>query len=137
MSERASPTRARPYRPRVSRFWWVHRRSYLLFVLRELSSVFVAWSVVYLLLLVDAVYQGPDSYQRFLEWSGRPWVLVLNVVALAFVLLHAITWFNLAPKAMVVRMRGRRLPSRSVAAAHFTAWAVASTVVAWIVLGGP
>jgi fumarate reductase subunit C len=142
MSERGeramstNPTRARPYRPRISRFWWVHRRSYLLFVLRELSSVFVAWFVVYLLLLVDAVYGGSGSYQRFLEWSGRPWVLVLNVVALAFVLLHTITWFNLAPQAMVVRVQGRRLPSRSVAAAHFTAWAVVSAAVAWIVLGG-
>ena len=55
-------------------------------------------------------------------------MLALNVVALAFVLLHAVTWFNLAPKAMVIRMRGRRIPPRSVAAAHFTAWAVASAV---------
>ena len=105
-------------------------------MLRELSSVFVAWFVVYLLLLVDAVHAGSDSYQRFLEWSGRPWVLALNIVALAFVLLHAITWFNLAPKAIVVRAAGRQVPPRSVAAAHFAAWAVASAVVAWIVLGG-
>lgn len=124
------------HRPPISRLWWVHRRSYLLFVLRELSSVFVAWFVVYLLLLVDAVHRGSGSYRSFLEWSGRPWMLVLNVVALAFVMLHAITWFNLAPKAMVVRMRGRRVPPRAVAAAHFSAWAVASAVVAWILLGG-
>jgi len=135
-SSTANPTGVRPYRPPISRFWWLHRRSYLLFVLRELSSVFVAWFVVYLLLLVDGVRGGSDSYQRFLEWSARPWVLVLNVVALAFVLLHAITWFNLAPKAMVVRIPGGRLPPRVVAAAHFSAWAVASAVVAWIVLGG-
>ena len=133
----ANPGQAPMYRPPISRFWWVHRRSYLLFVLRELSCIFVAWFVVYLLLLVDAVHGGSDSYQRFLDWSGRPWVLVLNVVALAFVLLHAITWFNLAPKAMVLQLGGRRLPPRSVAAAHYTAWAVASAIVAWIVLGGP
>lgn len=133
----AGSTPARLDRPRVSRFWWVHRRSYLLFVLRELSSVFVAWFVVYLLLLVGAVHRGSDSYQGFLEWSGRPWMLLLNIVTLAFVLLHATTWFNLAPKAMVLRVGGRRLPTRAVAAAHFTAWAVTSAVVAWIVLGGP
>ena len=50
-----STAQGRPYRPRVSRFWWLRRRSYLLFVLRELSSVFVAWFVVYLLLLVENV----------------------------------------------------------------------------------
>ena len=133
----ADPAPARLYRRPVPPFWWLHRRSYLLFVLRELSSVFVAWFVVYLLLLVNAVHAGNDSYQSFLQWSGRPWVLLLNIVALAFVLLHAITWFNLAPKAMVIRMRGRRLPPRSVAAAHFTVWAVASAVVVWIVVGRP
>ena len=133
----ANPPQDRLYRPPVSRFWWLHRRSYLVFVLRELSSVFVAWFVVYLLLLVDAVHAGSDSYQRFVQWSSNPWILGLNIIAMAFVLLHAITWFNLAPKAMVIRIKGRRLRPRPVVAAHFTAWAVASAVVAWIVLGGP
>jgi fumarate reductase subunit C len=122
------------YRPPVSLFWWVHRRSYLLFVLRELSSVFVAWFVVFLLLMISAVHRGAGSYEQFLEWSARPWVLALNLVALAFVLLHAITWFNLAPQALVVRVRGQRLPPRAVAAGHFAAWAVASAVVAWILV---
>jgi len=132
----ANPSPARLYRPPVSRLWWLRRRSYLLFVLRELSCVFVAWFVVFLLLMVDAVYAGNDSYQRFLDWSGRPWVLVLNIVALAFVLLHAVTWFNLAPKAMVVRMGGRRVAPRFVGAAHYAAWALVTVVLAWIVLGG-
>ena len=125
----------RLYRPPVPRFWWLRRRSYLVFVLRELSSVFVAWFVVFLLLMIDAVHAGDDAYQRFLDWSARPWVLVLNIVALAFLLLHSITWFNLAPQAIVVRMRGQRVPARRVAAAHFAAWAVATAVVAWILVG--
>ena len=125
----------RPYRPRVPILWWVRRRSYLLFVAREVSSVFVAWFVVFLLLLVRAVLAGDDAYRRFLDWTANPFVLALNVVALLFVLLHAVTWFNLAPQAMVVKVRGRRLPPVLIAAAHFGAWAVVSAVVAWIVLG--
>jgi fumarate reductase subunit C len=137
MSEQTTnTTRAGPYQPRTDLFWWVHRRSYVLFVLRELSSLFVAWFVVYLLLLVVAVHSGSGSYELFLAWSSRPWMVVLNVVALAFVVLHAVTWFTLAPKAMVVRLRGRRLPARTVAAGHVAAWLVVSAVVAWIVLGG-
>jgi fumarate reductase subunit C len=61
-------------------------------------------------------------------------VLALNVVALAFVLLHAVTWFNLAPKALVVRVHGRQVPPRAVAAGHFGAWLVVSAVVAVIVV---
>jgi fumarate reductase subunit C len=141
MSELASesttpdPRRVARYRPPASRLWWVRRRSYMLFVLRELSSLFVAWFVVYLLLLVSAVRRGSDSYQGFLALSGRPWMLALNVVALAFVLLHAVTWFNLAPQAIVVQIGGRRLPARVVAAAHFAAWAVLSAIIAWVVVG--
>lgn len=122
------------HRQPVSLFWWVHRRSYLLFALRELSSVAVAWFVVHLLLLVTAVHRGDAAYQEFLSWSARPWVLALNLVALAFVLLHAVTWFNLAPKALVVRMQGRQVPPRMVAAGHFGAWFAVSAVVAWILV---
>jgi succinate dehydrogenase subunit C len=127
---------AGPYRPRIDLLWWAHRRSSVLFVLRELSCVFVAWFVVHLVLLVAAVHGGADSYDRFIAWSARPWVVVLDVVALAFLVLHSVTWFTLAPKAMVVRLGGRRLPARAVAGGQFAAWAAVSALVAWIVLGG-
>ena len=122
------------YRQPLSRFWWAKRRSYLLFMLREISCVFVAWFVVYLLLLVHAISAGPDSYVRFLDWSANPLVISLNVVALIFLLLHAITWFNLAPRAIVPHIRGRRVPARAVLAGHYAAWFVVSAVVAWVVM---
>jgi len=94
-------TPIREYRQPVSRYWWAKRRSYLLFMLREISCVFVAWSVVYLLLLVHAIGAGRDSYARFLDWSANPLVVALNLVTLIFVLLHAVTWFASAPRAIV------------------------------------
>ena len=122
------------YRQPVPLFWWTRRRSYLLFVLRELSSVAVAWFVVHFLLLVTAVHRGPAAYQEFLDWSASPVILLLNLVALAFVLLHAVTWFNLAPKALVVRMQGQQVPPQAVAAGHFGVWFVVSAVVAWVLV---
>ena len=138
MSERPLYTEYHPrwYRPRVSTWWWLKRRPYLAFILRELSSVFVAWSVVFLLLLVAAVSGGEDSYRQFLAWAGRPAVLLLSAVSLLFVVFHAVTWFNLAPKAMVLRWRGRRVPGAWVAAANYAAWALASALVAWLLVGG-
>jgi fumarate reductase subunit C len=122
------------YRRPISTFWWLERRSYLIFVLRELSSVFVAWFVVYLLLLINAISAGRAEYERFLDWSGSAWVLVLNVVAMLFVLLHAVTWFGLAPKAIVVRMRGRRVPPRVIVVAHYLLWLLLSVFIAWVIL---
>jgi fumarate reductase subunit C len=123
------------YRPAMPVFWWVGRRSYLIFVIRELSSVFVAWSVVFLLLLVNAVSQGAEEYRQFLHLSSEPWMMALNVITLAFLVFHAITWFNLAPKAIVVRLRGERVSPSWIVSAHFTGWVVLSALTAWLILG--
>ena len=137
MRERPFYTEYHPrwIRTRVSTYWWLRRRSYLAFILRELSSIFVGWFAVYLLVLVRAVSHGESRYQEFLGWSGRPVVLALNIVSLFFIVYHAITWFNLAPKAMVVRVGGTRVPGFLIAGSNYLAWAMASAVVGWLLLG--
>ena len=131
-----TPHHPRWYRPRVSTYWWLQRWSYLVFILRELSSVFVAWFVVFLLLLVAAVSRGPGNYKGFRDWAKSPWVLGLNLIALFFVVFHAVTWFNLAPQALVVRLGGRRVPGLWIAVANYAAWALVSVLVLWLLLGG-
>jgi ferredoxin len=55
-------------------------------------------------------------------------------VALALALYHTITWFNLAPRAMPVRLGGKRLPDWMVAAPNYVAWVTVSVVIAWFLL---
>lgn len=124
------------YRPRVSTYWWLLQPSYLKFILREISSVFVAWLVVITLLQVRSVVQGPDAYAEFQQWLRKPPVLALDVVSFLFVLFHAVTWFSLAPRAMVIRVRGKRLPDILIAGPNYLAWLAVSGVVAWLLLGG-
>jgi fumarate reductase subunit C len=131
----SSQFQVRYHRPRTSVLWWLGRRTYTAFILRELSSVFVAWFVVYLLLLVRAVGRGAAEYQRFLDWSANPLVIALNVVALAFVLYHAVTFVNLTPQAMVVKLRGRRVPGFVLAGSMYLAWLVVSAFLVWLVVG--
>jgi fumarate reductase subunit C len=122
-------------RRRVSTYWWLGSWSYFAFVLRELSSLFVAWFVVYLLLLVRAVLQGNASYQQFLAWSARPAMLLLNITSFLFLVYHAFTFFDAAPRAMVVHIGKTRVPASLIAAGHYLGWAVASALVFWILLG--
>jgi fumarate reductase subunit C len=126
------PYHPRRWQPRTSTYWWLERRSYFTFILRELSSIFIAWFVVYVLLLVRAVSQGDVAYRQFLEWSRAPAILSLNLVTLFFAVFHSVTWFDLAPQAMAVRVRGDRVPGRWIAAAHYAAWALGSAFVAWL-----
>ena len=83
----------------------------------------------------NAVSKGSFFYQAFLDWSARPGILLLNLVSLIFVVFHAVTWFNLAPQAMVVRFRGRRVPGAWIAVSNYAAWALVSALVAWLLLG--
>lgn len=124
------------YRPRMSSWWWLKRRSHLAFALRELSSIFVAWFVIFFLLLVAAVSREEVAYREFLSWAGRPGILLLNLVSLLFVVFHAVTWFNLVPQALALRLWGRRVPGPLLAGSHYAAWAVVSGLVALLVLGG-
>jgi len=137
MSGNAGYTEYHPrwYRARMSTYWWLWQRSYLKFILRELSSVFVAFWVVVTLLQVRALARGPESWERFQSSSKAPLFLALSAMTFLFVLFHAITWFNAAPQAMVVRVRGKRIPGIFVAAANYIAWLAASGLVAWFVLG--
>ncbi len=122
-------------RRRVSTYWWLEKPSYLAFVLREGSCVFVAWFVVYLLVMIRRVLQGDATYQEFLAWSARPSVLALNIISFAFLVFHAITFFDAAPRALVVHVGKNRVPERVVGVSHYAAWLVASLLVFWLVLG--
>ena len=147
------------YRRPVSRLWWAKKPTYLLFLMRELSCVFVAWAVAYLLMLIYALGRGEASYSRFLDWAGSPLVVIVNVVTLAFLVLHSVTWFALTPQAMVVRLGGRkvmttkmvhvsgqvlpaatvvrvggRVPAGMVIAMQYLGLAVVSAFIAWLVI---
>jgi fumarate reductase subunit C len=128
-------------------------------MMREFTCVFVAWSVVFLMMLVYAIGRGEASYRQFLDWASSPVVVVVNVVALAFLVLHTVTWFALTPQAMVVRAGGRqvvrtrmvhvggrilpaatvirvggRVPAAIVIALQYVGLAVVSAFIAWLVI---
>jgi fumarate reductase subunit C len=122
------------YRRRVSVWWWLQNRAYAGFVLRESTSVFVAFFALVLLWEVRALAHGPEAFARFQARLQSPLFVVLHLVAFLFVLLLAITWFNLAPSAMVVRLGGKRVPDWAIVAGNYAAWVVLSVIVAAFLL---
>jgi fumarate reductase subunit C len=129
-----TPFHPRWYRPRVSVYWWLGEWHYLKFILRELSSVFVAAFVIETLFMLSALRDGPKAYAHFQHCMRNPLLIVLNIVSFFFVVFHTITWFNLAPSAMPLRMGGKRVPGALIAAPSYVAWVVVSAFVCWLVL---
>ena len=124
------------YRRPVSTYWWLGRWPYLKFILRELSSIFVALFVVITLMQIRALRHGPQAYVEFQDWLRNPFLIALSAVGFCFVVLHTVTWFHLSPKAMVVRVRGKRIPDWLIIGPNYAAWLAVSVLIAWLLSGG-
>jgi fumarate reductase subunit C len=124
------------YRKRVSTYWWLQRWEYLRFVLREVSSIFIAYFVVLTLAQIYMLSRGPQAYANFQDFLRNPFVIAWNVISFFFVVFHSVTWFSLSARAMAVRVGGKRVPGFLISGSNFVAWLVISAVVAWFLLRG-
>jgi len=122
------------YRARMPIFWWLRRLTYARFILRELTSLAVAYAALLLLVEVYAVEAGPDAFSQFSAWLGSPPVVVLHGLVLLALLFHTVTWINLAPRALVLRFAGRRLPGAMVLLGHYVMLTATTVFLAWVLL---
>jgi len=133
MIERSvSSKHPRLYKPRTPIFWWTSKWSNVKFITRELTSVFVAGYAVILLFQVRALLHGPEAYINFLAWLRTPFSIAFHAIALLFVIFHSVTWFNLAPKALVVRLGKKTVPGFLIAGSNYAAWLAASALIVWV-----
>jgi fumarate reductase subunit C len=127
----------KPYRRPMPRTWWLQNPRYLLFMLRDISSIFIAIWVGFLLVQVAQLGGGRQAYQAFVDSVVRsPAMIIFSLVVFAFALLHSITWLQLAGVVQVVTVGERRLPPRYVVAGAFASWLVASVVIGVVILAG-
>ena len=138
MNQRPAYTIHHPrwYRTHISTYWWSRKWAYFRFIVRELTSIAVAYFVVLTLMQIHALRQGPEAYAAFEEWLRRPLLIALNAISFFFVVYHAITWFNLAPKAIAARFRGKRIPDIVITGSNYGAWLVISVGIVWLLSRG-
>ncbi len=123
------------HRP-MSFWWWLERRAYFKFIVRELTCLFVGTFALLTLMQVRAIGDGPETHAAFTAMLSSPACIAFSVVAFLFVLFHAVTWFQLVPTTIVLRLGEQRVPGSVIAGAHFAGWLIVSVVVAYIVLRG-
>src|ERR1700676_2315619 len=101
--ETAAPTKE--YLRPMPATWWLRNRYLVAFMIRELTSVFIAAYAVFLLYLLYETNGDADTTTAFSAFADRlnsPGWYVFHAVVLVFALYHSITWFNLTPKALVL-----------------------------------
>jgi fumarate reductase subunit C len=123
------PDKAKLYYPKMPATWWLKKPAYLLFMLRELSSVFIAIFLVVFLIQLSQLSDGPDAYVAFARKLSSPGWIVFHIVALLFALLHSMTWFQSTAVVMPLRLGERELPRNLVFALNIGAWIAVSVVI--------
>ncbi len=123
-----------PYHRSMAPTWWLSNRAYFLFMLRELTSVFIAAYLMLFLLMLQKLVVGREAYDAYLKFLATPGMLTFHVLALAAALFHSITWFNLAPMAMRLQVGEKRVSAMVVVGVNYVAWIALSLAITAIVL---
>jgi fumarate reductase subunit C len=108
--------------------WWLQNPAYTKFILRELSSVFIAGYCVFLMVLM---YRAKDaeSFAGLYEALKSPLSIVLHLIVLAFAVYNSVTAMHAAPRIVKLYKGDEKVPDNVVVGIHYGMWALASLVV--------
>jgi fumarate reductase subunit C len=123
------PAKSKLYYRSMPATWWLQKRSYFLFMLRELSSVFIALFLIVYLVQIYQLSKGTEAYTAFTQRLSSPGWIVFHLVALLFAIYHSYTWFQSTAVVLPLRFGERVVPRQVVTALHVAAWAVVSLIV--------
>ncbi len=119
----------------VSNTWWLEKKQYILFVIRELTSIFVAGYCLFLLFFILKIGNENQTYNSLIIFLKSPLILVLHLISFPFILYHTITWFNLTPKIMVLQIGEEKAPKELIAGLVYISWGLLSLILIWLILG--
>lgn len=114
--------------------WWQSLAFYRFYMLREATALPALWFSIELIAGLFALKNGPQSWAGFVDFLQHPIVLLLNLVTLAAALLHSKTWFDLAPKAQIIIVKGEKLSPEPVIKGLWAAFIVITAVVLSVAL---
>lgn len=123
------PDKSKLYYPQMPATWWLKKPSYLLFMLRELSSVFIAIFLVVYLVQVYQLSQGPEAYMAFAQKLSAPGWVIFHILALLFSLFHSITWFQSTAVVMPLRIGAWEMPRQLMTGLNVAALIAVSIVI--------
>ena len=115
--------------------WFLHNRHLVKFMIRELTSFFVAGYAIFLLVMIYQANRGPGEFHQFYTrvlQSG--WFKAYGWISLIFVGFHSLTSFNAAPTIMAPRWGEDKVDPRMIIGANYALWLIVSLIILIMVL---
>ena len=124
-------------RPWPGPSWFTRRPGYVKFMVRELTSVFLAIYLVMLLVFIARLGKGAESFVALLNDLTSPGWMVLHALTLVGVVWHAITFFAATPQAMPMFIGEKKVPGPAlIFATGYGPWIVVSAIIFWFLCPG-
>ncbi|HKS32868.1 MAG TPA: fumarate reductase subunit FrdC [Enterobacteriaceae bacterium] len=127
-------TKRKAYVRPVPSNWWQQLPFYRFYMLREGTAVPTVWFSVVLIYGLFALKHGPETWGSFVGFLQNPIVVVLNIITLAAALLHTKTWFELAPKAANIIIKGEKMGPGPVIRALWVVTVIVTAVILYVAL---
>lgn len=123
------PDARKPYvRPMES--WWRKNPFFVRYMVREGTALVVAAYAFVLLEGLLCLSRGEAAYNTFLAMLRHPLSITLHLVALALMVYHTWTWFEIMPKTMPpIYSGGKRVPGVVITTVGVVAAVVATIVI--------
>jgi fumarate reductase subunit C len=115
--------------------WFLQRAGFRRFMAREATAFAMVVFLVYLLMWIRALGQGPQAYAEMVELTRNFVSVMVHGLVLGAVVYHSVTWFNLTPKIMPMYVAEEKVPDAWAAIfMGYLPWVVVSALVLWGVL---
>ena len=122
----------KPYMRKLTTWWWLSQRRYMIYMIRELTCIFIGAYAILIVIGLLRLSQGRAEYDAFLDSLQSPFGMAFHLLALLFALFHTVTWFGVTPKAMPLRLGERVVPGVAIVMAHYAGWIVVSAAVLFL-----
>ncbi len=111
------------------RQWWLGASRYRRYMVRELTSLLIGAFAFTLIVGLWRLSQGAEAFAAWLDAMHSPAGLAFNGIILVAAIYHSVTWFNVAPKAISIRIGASKLPDSIISGAHYAGWVLISILV--------
>src|SRR5262245_42254181 len=112
--------------------WWLHNRHLTLFMLREVTSLFVLGYAIFLIYLLHQSNNTRTVFHDFFQSVLLcKWCIAFQLIALVFVLYHTVTTIHAAPVLMVIQRGEERVSPQLIILGNYLAWLAATLAIIW------
>jgi fumarate reductase subunit C len=111
--------------------WWLRKRHYFLYVVREFTALPMALWLLWLLWDIKSAGAGPSKFEPPTSLA----FVIFSAVCLAFATYHSYTFLKLAGVIIHLKLFDKPVPPWVIVFTMFGLWALASIVILAALIG--